>query len=78
MTFMGVLWRELTMLPVELFTHEDQWPAAMRDHILHAMLVKDGLVLSASDVSVGRKTEKRPNALSFPQLSNRRRAAHLF
>ncbi len=54
---------ELTMLPVGDSPMKDQWPAAMQDHILHAMLVKDGLVLSASDVSQQEGKPEKGNML---------------
>jgi uncharacterized protein len=42
---------ELTLQPVKGSALEAQCPAAMHHHILHASLVKDGLVLFATDMS---------------------------
>lgn len=42
---------ELTLQPVEGSPMAEQMPHQMRQHILHSMLKKDGLVIMASDMA---------------------------
>jgi PhnB protein len=42
---------ELTLMPVEGSPAEAQCPPAMKHHIMHSSLVKDGMVVMATDMS---------------------------
>lgn len=55
---------ELTLLTVEESPMADQWPAAVQKDILHASLVRDSLVLLASDMA-GPAGSIRGNTISL-------------
>ena len=55
---------ELRLTKVAESPMADQWPAAVQQDILHASLVKDGLVLLASDMA-GPGGSVRGNAISL-------------